>query len=176
MKLELILILSYLVFTGCRFEHTRCTKLTPSDTTLIIYNILNGNKFLEENTETDTIFFLRNKFFNKSFPTHTKHFVVKSLEDNSRARMFNLGPGFPNDGRQRFTVFKFSYKNDTVKTGINEHGTNLFYETELVQHQKHWTITKQNISPGGKLEKFDYEHEQWYKELIKRLKPSKSDF
>ncbi len=46
--------------------------------------------------------------------------------------MTNLGPGFPYDSRERLSLFKFEYINDTIKVGIYEHGGHLFYETELI--------------------------------------------
>lgn len=167
-------ILLLLTFLGCKPTDNRV--LETQDTTKILNVILNGEEFLKENLNVDTLFFLRNKLYNKGYPTMANRFKIESLEDNSRSRMANLGPFDPYDGRERLSVFKFEYKNDTVKVGMYEHGSNLFYETELGIKKGNWVILNQSASSGGKREKFEFENEEWYKELKKKVKPRQSMF
>lgn len=165
-----------ILFVACKSTDNEENKLKRDDTVKIISSILSGQEFLKENLNVDTLFFLKNKLFNESLLKTTSRFKVEPLEDNTRTRMTNIGPGFPYDRRQRLNLFKFDYKNDTVKIGMYEHGGHLFYETELVLKKGNWVILKQSASSGGRMEKFEFEDEEWYKELKKKIKPHKPVF
>lgn len=144
--------------------------LISGDTTKIIKAVLSGKEFLIENPDTDTLFFLRNKFFNKDWPTSTKKFKIEYLKDMPQTRMFNIGPGFPNDSRQRLSLIKFEFKNDTARVIILEHGSNLFYDAKLLHINDSWKLIMENAYAGGRLEKFEFENDRWYLDLKKKVK------
>lgn len=175
MKKNVLLVFYSFLFFACQPVDTE-KNLTGDDTVKIINSILNGKEFLKENLNVDTLYFLRNKLFNENLFKAKDHFEIKSLEDNSRSRMANIGPSYPYDGRERLSVFKFDYKNDSVKVGMYEHGGNLFYETELGLKKGNWLILKQRVYSGGRIKKFEFENEAWYKELKKKVKPHQPMF
>ena len=168
MKKTNLLILSTVLFFACRSTDRKENILKSDDTVEIISAVLNGREFLKENPHLDTVFFLRNKLFNASWLKIPSRFKISSLEDNSRTRMTNIGPGFPYDKRQRLSLFKFDYINDTAEVSIYEHGGHLFYNTKLNLKNGNWRILQQQASSGGKLDKFEFENEEWYKELKKK--------
>ncbi len=150
--------------------------LTRDDTTEIVSVSLNGKEFSKENLDVDALYFLRNNLFNQSFLKAKSRFKISSLPYNSQSRMANIGLSYPYDGRQRLSVFKFDYKNDTVKVGMYEHGGNLFYETGLGLKKGKWIILKQRAFSGGRIGKFEFENEEWYKDLKKKIKPHQPMF
>ena len=174
-KIRFLLFCTALFF-ACQSTDIKENKLKSIDTMKIISSILNGREFLKENPNFDTVFFLRNKLFTGGLLKGESSFKIASLEDNSRTRMINIGPGFPYDGRERLSVVKFEYKDDTVKFNMYEHGGNLFYDTDLISEGKDWIILKQNVYNGGRLEKFEFEDEEWYKELKKKTSQDKLNF
>lgn len=171
---SIVYISLLLTFLGCKTN--RNDVLTTQDTIKIMSVILNGRAFLKENSNVDTLFFLRNKLFNKSWLEAKSRFKIKSLEDNSQTRMTNIGPGFPSDRRQRLSISKFEYKNDTAEIVMYEHGGHLYYETELNLKKGNWIILKQQAFSGGRIEKFEFEDEEWYKDLKKKVKPHQPMF
>jgi len=168
-KISLIFYIA--LFLACKASDSKENRLKPDDTVKIISAVLNGRVFLKENVKVDKIFFLRNKFFSESWLKSKSSFKLASLENTSRTRMTNVGPGFPSDSRQRLSLFKFEYKNDTAKVDIYEYGGHLFYETELGLKKENWIILKQGASSGGRMEKFEFEDEKWYLDLKKKIKP-----
>ena len=90
--------------------------------------------------------------------------------------MANIGLSYPYDGRQRLSIFKFENRGDTLNVQMYEHGSNVFYNTDLIEANGDWTIVKQRAYSGGRVEKYEFEDEEWYKELKKKIKPHQPIF
>ncbi len=175
MKKNIFLIFS-LVFFSCHSIETEKNILTKDDTIEIIGASVNGKEFLKENLDIDTLYFLRNKLFNQSLLKAKSPFKLLSLPDNSQSKMANIGLSYPYDARQRLSIFKFENRGDTLNVQMYEHGSNLFYRTDLIENNGKWIIVKQRAYSGGRIEKFDFEKEQWYIDLKKKTKPHQPIF
>lgn len=69
------------------------------DSTLIFETLLTSRNFMTEFAkENDTVFFLRSKYFNQSFPDRVNQIHVKYIEDTRAARKMNT-PLFTGDTR-----------------------------------------------------------------------------
>ncbi|KQR71783.1 hypothetical protein [Pedobacter sp. Leaf176] len=172
LKKGIILLINIAMFPACHSIDKNKNELKTSDTTKIMASVFNGTMFLKENPSIDTLFLLKNKFFNKSWPHRTARLKIEFIDDNSKTRMFNIGPGFPCDARQRLSILKFNYKKDTVNMVMLDHGSNLFYDTKLINRNKNWEVVKEEISVGGRVERFEFEDEDWYL-LLKEKKEKK---
>lgn len=176
MKKDIFLAFCVFSLFACQSADTQNITLMSNDTAEIISVSLNNKEFLKENLDIDTLYFLRNKLFNQSFLKAESRFKISSLPDNSQSRMANIGLSYPYDGRQRLSVFKFEHIDDTLNVQMYEQGSNLFYKTNLIKRNGNWLIVKQRTYSGGRLDKYEFEDEQWYLDLKKKIKPHKAMF
>jgi len=167
--LKPFLLLFPIVLFACHSIEDKSIKNNHLDIAQIVTKIVNGKLFLDENKQTDTLFFLKNGFYNNSWPHHTPKFKLVFIENNSRSRMFNIGPGFPHDARQRLSIVKFSHRNDTCTVAILENGSNLFYDAKLLYKNKEWRLIEEQVRVGGRAEKFEFENEKWYKNWKQKI-------
>jgi len=158
-----------ILLCACHSIDDKNRKLNCKDTTQIITAIVSAKRFLMENQETETLFFLKNNLYNNAWPDSTSRFKFVFIENNSRSRMFNIGPGFPYDGRQRLSLLKFTFRNDTCNTVIQENGSNLFYETKSIYKNKIWDVIEERVRVGGRVERFEFENEDWYKNWKQKI-------
>lgn len=132
MKIKINIICCVILCFSCNLSNDKkIKKLGANDTTRIVNSVFNGKEFLASNIAKDTIYILQTKYLNSAWPKKTKNFDFSFLPSNSRTRMFNIGPGFPYDGRERLSIFLFEYKNDTVKVGMYEHEDICFMKPNL---------------------------------------------
>lgn len=164
-----LFLLFFILLSACQSIDDKNRKLNSIDTAQIITAVVSAKSFLKENQETDTLFFLKNNFYNNAWPHYTSRFKLVFITNNSRSRMFNIGPGFPHDSRQRLSLLKFSFRNDTCNTVIQENGSNLFYETKIAYKNKKWNVIDQVVRVGGRAERFEFENEDWYKNWKQKI-------
>jgi hypothetical protein len=150
--------------------------LSANDTTAIFNTILNDREFLKETIHIDTLFFLKTKFYNKSWTKQSTYFKLLFIKDIPQAKMLNFGPNSPYDGRTRISVLKFYLKKDTVSVLMLNHGPNIFYDYNLIRKNNIWLVTKRDIESGGRREYYGFEKDQWYLDLKKKIKPVKPMF
>ncbi len=150
--------------------------LTAIDSTAILKTILNDRAFLKETIHADTLFFLKTKFYNNSWPKKSTYFDLFFINDIPQAKILNFGPNAPFDKRTRISVFKFYQKKDTVFVLMLDHGLNVFYDYRLVRKNNVWVVAHESIETGGRRENYEFEKEQWYIDLKKKIKPHQPMF
>ena len=163
------------IFFSCTTNEN--SKINGSDTSKIFQQILNSKIFVKDNiARTDSLFFLRTKYYNRSWPTQTKYFKLILINSNSQSKMVNFGENWPYDGRRRIEVLKFNVKLDTARVLMLEYGGQVFYDFILKQSGNEWKIFKEELDIGGSREYYGFEKDKWYLDLKKKIKPVKPMF
>ncbi|WP_145855988.1 hypothetical protein [Pedobacter suwonensis] len=63
-------------------------------------------------------------------------------------------------------------RKDSVSLLMLNHGPDIFYEYQLVKRDEVWKIIKEYSEVGGRRKFYEFENEQWYLDLKKKLKKS----
>ena len=166
-------IVIYLFLTICLLSCRQADNksLSASDTTAIFNSILENKALLKETINVDTLYFLKTQFYNKSWPRKSKYFKIVFLEDSPRFRMINIGGiNYPYDKRERISVYNFVKILDTVSVSFVENGSQLFYFFKLIEKNDRWNIVAVDNDIGGRRKSYDFEKEQWYIDLKKKVK------
>ena len=153
------------------------TSLSRKDTTAIFQSILESKTFVKENIcgSSDTLFLLKTKYFNGSWPQKAKYFNIAFIQDESRSKILNFGPDSPYDGRLRISILKFDEKKDTVFILMLNHGPYVYFNYKLAKKNNLWEVKSENFDSGGRRAYYGFENEQWYLDLKKKIKTHEYD-
>ncbi|WP_412465648.1 hypothetical protein [Pedobacter sp. KLB.chiD] len=171
--LKIIIYIFFIFLLSCKYNRKQ-KALSGEDTTKIFQSVFDSKLFVRENrrSNADSIFLLKNKYYNKAWPGKSKYFNILFLSDISRSKMLNFGPGSPYDARIRISILKLEQRKDSVSLLMLNHGPNIFYEYQLVKKGEIWKIIKEYAAVGGRRELYEFENEQWYLDLKKKIKQS----
>lgn len=169
-----ITVYIFLIFLlSCKYN-LKQKALTGEDTTKIFQSVFDSKLFVKENghSNADSIYLLKNKYYNKAWPKKSKYFNILFLSDISRSKILNFGPNAPYDSRTRISILKMQQRKDSVSLLMLNHGPNIFYEYKLVKRGEVWKIIKEYAEVGGRRKFYEFEKEQWYLDLKKKIKKS----
>lgn len=127
---------------SCNLENK---KLTGLDTAAVFSEVLESKSFLEDNVIQDTLYFIKSKFYNPSYPKRTKYFDIIFIDDLPINRTLNDPRITAGDKRLRFDIVKFDLKNDILNLSIVDCGTNMSWEYKLVRSNKNWEVLNENV-------------------------------
>lgn len=95
MKLKIIIFFIAFSQVSCVSEDHK--KPSGNDSTLIVETILTSRNFMTEFAkENDTVYFLKSKYYNQSFPHRVNQINVKYIENTRAAKKMNT-PTFTGD-------------------------------------------------------------------------------
>lgn len=157
-------------FFSCRIAEKK--SLSSADTTAIFQQILNNKVFVKENKRKlpDTLYFLKTKYFNKSWPQKSNYFNVVFIKNTPQAIMVNFGPNSPYDNRKRISVLKFDMNKDTLRVLLLSHGDQIYFDYSLKLFKNKWEILKAETDFGGRKAYYGFERDQWYLDLKNKIK------
>lgn len=176
-KLKFLYFLILVCFSACISSEEN--SLNGIDTAKIMHLIFENNLFVNENLKknSDTLYILKSIYINDSWPKKTKHFNLKYIDSTSRATIVNFGPNSPYDGRSRLSVLKFYHNKDSVNVLILSHGDQIFFICSLkLIDRNNWKILETRLDDVGRRAKYEFEDEQWYIDLKKKIKPHRPIF
>lgn len=114
------------------------------DSVNVLLTALKGKSFLKGNiTYSDSLYFLKSKFYNKDFPTASEYFTLFYIDDIPENRRLNF-PGKNSDRRERYGITKFSFSKDTAHIVLYNFGVRESYEFVLKKVSNKWSIVKEN--------------------------------
>lgn len=171
-----IYILLFFGLLSCKYSEKR--NLSGGDTAQILHSIIESKTFVKENVcyARDSIFLLKTKYFNDSWPKYSKYFRIVFIDDVPQSKILNFGPNSPYDGRIRVSVFKFYQRKDTVSVLMLSHGPNVFFTYNLIKKDNSWVVIKEDFTSGGRSNYYGFEKDKWYLDLKKKIKPTKPLF
>lgn len=166
----------FLSFLSCKYTEKK--TIEGKDTSAIFQEIFNSKSFIKKNicVASDSLYFLKTKYFNNSWPKKNKYFNVFFIEDIPQSKILNFGPNSPSDERTRISVLKFTLKKDTVSILMLDHGPNIFWQYNLVKNNNNWLVVKEHSETGGRRVYYGFEKDKWYLDLKKKIKSVKPMF
>jgi len=169
-KLKSLYFMLFMGFLSCKTSEKK--TLNGADTTAVFQLILNNKVFVKENLRksSDTLYFLKTKYFNKSWPQKSNYFNVVFIENTPQAIMVNFGPNSPYDSRKRISVLKFDMNKDTLRTLLLSHGDQIYFDCSLKLVKNKWKILKAETDLGGRRAYYGFEKDQWYLDLEKKMR------
>lgn len=176
-KEKLLYFLLFIFFSSC--SPTEKKSLDGIDTAKIFQLIFDNNLFVKENQRknSDTLYFLKSKYVNNNWPMKSKHFNIAIIDSTSQAMIVNFGPSSPYDGRRRLSVLKFSRNKDLLNVLILRHGDQIYFDCTLKSiGGNNWNVLKVKVDDVGRKASYDFEKEQWYIDLKKKIKPHQPIF
>lgn len=115
-----------------------------NDTVDVLLTALKGKSFLKGNiTYSDSLFFLKSKFYNQNFPTSSAYFSLFYIEDTPKNRSLNF-PGKNSDNRERYEITELTFSRDTAYIKLYNLGVRESYEFTLKKISNKWSIIKEN--------------------------------
>lgn len=140
-KTNLYLIMLSICLVSCKESNLK--KLSPKDSAEIVSNALNSKLFLKDNIETDTIHFLKNNYYNQSWPEKTQYFRLFYIEDTKDTHTINT-PSKPVDRRTRISPFEFKLEKNTVYLTLFDYGVQATYDFKLKKTDGVWKTVFEN--------------------------------
>jgi len=125
-------------------ENVERKTLSGKDSSEILNVVLAGENFKKETLRnSDTLYILKVKKFNSSWPIQTPFFHIKYINDAADAKIVNMGPKFPYDRRTRISVPIFELKKDTVFVSLVDVGYEVHYDYKLLFQNKKWEVVEE---------------------------------
>ncbi|WP_343535232.1 hypothetical protein [Pedobacter sp.] len=116
------------------------------DSVNVLLTALKGKSFLKGNiTYSDSLYFLKSKFYNKGFPTASEYFTIFYIDDTPENRRLNF-PGKSIDKRERYEITEFKLSFDTAHIVLYNLGVRENYEFHLKKIDNRWSITTESWS------------------------------
>lgn len=135
-------------FVACKSEVK--PELRVQDTTEIVKAIIDSKQFYHEMLKkTDTIFIIKSKKTNRSWPSKTDKFKLVYIERTKKNEdLIDLSPASFYDKRTRVDFGKFILNKNTVDISFSLYQFQEFsaYDCKFKRENEGWTIVKMNRS------------------------------
>ncbi|WP_199120516.1 hypothetical protein [Pedobacter sp. ASV28] len=139
-------LFSILIFLICSCNVNGDYEQKTNDSVNVLLTALKGKSFLKGNiTYSDSLYFIKSKFYNKNFPAKSEYFALFYIEDKPNNKHLNF-PGKNSDKRERYEIIEFKLSLDTGHIILYNLGVREKYEFYLKKTDNSWSIIKEHWS------------------------------